>query len=265
MDSVDLLNELSKHATNVTFRAFKPTKNIRINNSTIMIFDTKKDHEMFVKNITFDLLSTVEKYYIIYYPKMIRKQIWVVKNMKYKNFNYLRNHNKTHLSLFTFTYFNKNKCNQTLIETINFFNKTEKMWTNNEDFFPNKFKNFNNCPLNFGRYSLNDRNTAALKNGRKFGREDYEMNEAIAKKLNIKSNYVNCPRNKTTRKNVCKKNSSEPEMYLKVTYIQDFNNSDENLVSFYFGNYAGFLLFSSEQFEFQLKITFTDKPGLLLR
>jgi hypothetical protein len=241
--SVDLLDELLKHKTNVIFRAFSPIKNIEINASTIMIFDKKSDHVVFVTNISFDLFSTTEKYYVIYYPGLLQRQIRMVKNMKYKNFSYLSNHNKSHLSLFTFTYFNKDKCNQTLFKTINVLNKTGKKWENDEDFFPNKFKNFNNCSLNFGKEHLTHRKTAALKKGQTFGGELYEMNEAIAKQLNINGNYVHCPRAETTGRNVCNKSHPfEPEMFLKLSYVPTYNNPFEQLVSFHFESNAGFLI-----------------------
>jgi hypothetical protein len=102
--SIDLLNELLKHNKNVTFGVLKPRKSIRINNSTIMIFDIYQDHKMFVTNISFDLYSTTEKYNVIYYPEMEENEKMMSIHMKYKNFNYLGDFNETHLSLLTFMY-----------------------------------------------------------------------------------------------------------------------------------------------------------------
>jgi hypothetical protein len=240
MTSAYLLNEILKHQMKVAFRVFKPAKNIQINASTIMIFDTRSDHEIFVKNISFDLFSTTEKYYIIYFPKSKSNQHEIIPNMKYKNFNYLTNFNRTHLMLFTMKYFNKIKCNRTLTEIINLFNRTNLKWNKNEDFFSDKFKNFNGCPLNFGRKTFSLQNAAPTK-GKKFGGEIYEMNEAIAKTLNIKTNYVDCP---LKGSKVCNKTYTlEPEMHLELAFISNYNYSSlEQLVSFNFENYEGFLI-----------------------
>jgi hypothetical protein len=242
--SVELFNEILKHNTNVTFGVLKPGKSVQINTSTIMIFDNENYHVMFVRNISFDLLSTTEKYYVIYYPKLKENQILMYINMEYKNCNYLSNHNKTHLELFTHTYYNKNKCDLIWGEAINFFNKAEKKWQNETDFFPDKFRNFNNCPLNYGREnSVGQFEATDPRKGQKFGGDFYEMNEAITKQLKIKSNYVLCPRDESTRIYVCNKTHPiEPEMYLQIWYVPTSTQSEEQLVSFNFESYAGFLI-----------------------
>jgi hypothetical protein len=156
--------------------------------------------------------------------------------MMYKNINFIEYRNKTHLSLFTFEYFIKNRCDKIRTSTINFFTKSTRKWEKNDDFFPDKFKDFHGCELNFGKKENNYGNFAPKKE-EQFGGNLYEINEAITKQLNIKSKYLMCPVNKTLNRNVCPRN---PEMFLQTAFINSPYYTQ--LEYFDFDNYAGFLI-----------------------
>jgi hypothetical protein len=248
-ESADLLNEILKiNQKQVTFCVIKPRENIQINNSTIMIFDTNEDHNMFVKTLSFDLFSTRENFYIIYYPLSsgVVSTFQMSENIKSKNFNYVYNYNEKNLNLLTYTLFNEKNCNSFTSERINFFNKTLKMWKDNNTFFTNKFKNFNGCPLSYGKTSSVNSGDAAPTKGAKFGGALHEINEAITKHLNIKNIYVDCPINKITKRRVC--DVPFPvipmlDMFLEVWHIPDYFHPDHiQLVSFNFDYYAGFVI-----------------------
>jgi hypothetical protein len=210
-----------------------------------MIFDSKADHDKLMHKMKFDKFATNQQYHIIYYPELKQKGIRFTEESKYENINYIQNLNKTHLSLSTLEYFVGKNCNEVWAKTINYFMKLTRKWKKNYDFFPDKFKDFHGCEFNFGRES-NDNNNKAPSKGEKFGGQNYEINEAITKKLNIKSKYLMCPLNITNNKidNVCPKIfPREPEMMLRTSFIILNNNSNyTQLVYFDFDNYAGFLI-----------------------
>jgi hypothetical protein len=74
------------------------------------------------------------------------------------------------------------------------------------------------------------------------------MNEAIAKHLNIKSNYVYCyliePTGQHAGDRVCDEiHPFHIEMFLGIGFLSIYNHPFEQpLVSFNFENYAGFLI-----------------------
>jgi hypothetical protein len=144
-----------------------------------------------------------------------------------------------HLSFFTFEHFGGKKCDETKTKTINYFMKSTQKWESN-DFFPDKFKDFHGCELYFGK-ERNDISNFAPSNDEKFGGRNYEINEAITKKLNIKSKYLTCPQNKTGKKVCSEIYPREPEMFLETFFL--FNDSNYTQLEFFnFENYAGFLI-----------------------
>jgi hypothetical protein len=238
--SAALFNEIPKNGTTeVAFRAVKPYEKIQINDSTIMIFDTKSDHNKLLDKMKFDKFATNEQYHIIYYPGMKQDDKIFTKESMYENINYIQSLNKTHLSLFTLDHFLGKKCDMVRAKTINIFVKSTGKWKKSDGFFPDKFKDFHGCEFNFGKQKNFDGSYTPTK-GQTFGGTDYEINEAITKKLNIKSKYLTCPRDKTTRTKVCP-NAREPEMFLEPVFL--FNDSTYTQLVFYdFENYEGFLI-----------------------
>jgi hypothetical protein len=242
--STALFNEIPKNGkTEVAFRVVKPNEKIQINASTIMIFDSKADHDEFKFEITFEKFATNQPYHIIYYPELKQKRITFTKESKYENINYIQNLNKTYLSLSTLEHFIGKDCNEVWIKTINYFAKATRKWKKNDDFFLDKFKDFHGCELNFGK-ERNDNDNKAPSKGEKFGGQNYEINEAITKKLNIKSKYLMCPLNQTKNENYCPMIYPRvPEMILRTSFIIQNNNSKYiQLVFFDFEHYAGFLI-----------------------
>jgi hypothetical protein len=247
--SAALFNEITKNSKiEVAFRAIKPNEKIQIDASTIMIFDSKAEHDKLMDKLKFEKISSNEHYHIIYYPEMIRNGIKTTAGSKYKNINYIYDLNRTHLCILTFEYFHENDCDKERIKTTNNFIKATRKWNKNDDFFPDKFKNFQGCELNFGiRVGLfglgsNNPTNKAPKAGETFGGKNYEINEAITKKLNIKSKYLTCPQNKTSKQFVC---PNKTEMFLEINFTYEMKKNAQpntNLEYFNFENYAGFFI-----------------------
>jgi hypothetical protein len=238
----DLLNEIPRKGKNeITFRVVKAKEKIQINGSTIMLFDTKADHDKFVMNITFDWDSTVDKFHIVYYPSYANVET-VLGRLAFKNVNYIGNNNKTHLALFTFEYFIENSCSLIQRKIINFFSKITQKWQKNDSFFPDEYKNFHGCAVNYGRSTIDVMNLPPRK-GNKFGGQLYELNEAITKKLNVQSSYWYCPLNMTIGGFVCVENPSiQLVMVFSLYYINEPHESLRVLQPFNFNNVAGFLI-----------------------
>jgi hypothetical protein len=240
--SAALFNEIPKYVKiDAAFRVFKPSEKIQINASTIMIFDTKADHDKLMDKMKFDKFATNEPYHLIYYSDMKQKGLKITTESKYENINYIQDLNKTHLNLITLEHFVGKKCDKTQPKAINYFTKSIRKWKKNDEYFPDKFKDFHGCEFSFGK-EFNDINNFAPSKHKKFGEKNYEINEAITKKLNIKSKYLTCPRNKNTREKVCP-NARVPEMFLETAFLFQYNyKNDTQLESFNFDNYAGFLI-----------------------
>jgi hypothetical protein len=239
----DLSNEIPKKDKNeITFKVVKASEKTQINVSTIMLFDTKADHNRFAMQMTFDWDLTAEKFHSIYYPGLSRDVQRTPDNLAYKNVNYIENTNKTHLTLFTFEYFTEKHCGKPQKKMVNFFSKTTQKWLKNENFFPDKFKNFHGCIRNYGRPHRHFMNEPPRK-GKKFGGQYYEMNKAIAKKLNISSRYWFCPLNVTANNFFCVNNSSiSLALVLQLFYVTYSHRSLVVLHPFNFKNNAGFLI-----------------------
>jgi hypothetical protein len=86
----------------------KSNENIQIDASTIMILDSKTDHDKLLDKMKFDKFATNEPYHLIYYPEMTRNGIKITAESKYKSINYIQDLNRTHLGFLTFEYFHEN-------------------------------------------------------------------------------------------------------------------------------------------------------------
>jgi hypothetical protein len=123
----NLLNEIPKKGKyEISFKIIKTNVNLRINGSTIMLFDTKADYDNFTMRITSDIFSTVDMFHIIHYPGSSQNALRIPTNLADidKNLIYIENNNKTHLTLYTYEYFTKKYCARPQKKIINFFSKT---------------------------------------------------------------------------------------------------------------------------------------------
>jgi hypothetical protein len=116
----------------------------------------------------------------------------------------------------------------------------------NETFFPDKFNDFHGCTLNFGKVMLKA-NEKRRKKHEKFRDADYEINEAMAKKLNFKTKYLLCKSINTTN-DICKLKNNKSvkiETAMEARFAQRLffeNDTKIQLAPFVFNGYSGFFI-----------------------
>lgn len=151
MDSIQEVNSNIKFANENLKHPLRVRKNVR--KASIIFTSTLLSFQKLYENLCNKKLFDRSGFYLIIYPSANDDQRKAVFDLLWKThiFNVaLLTHDKNFISLWTFFPFQEG-CDNTKPKLINEFNNRNKVWKS-ISFFPDKFKNLNQCVIKVGTY-----------------------------------------------------------------------------------------------------------------
>lgn len=136
----------------VSQNVFDKSGGIRLNTSSILLFDSLEEFEKLKKRI--DWQANIEKrtQHLVFVPSIKTKQLKSFQNdFSIDSVIFLSNLTETSIELITSFMFLPSACRTNRFETINIFNKTTMKWASSM-FYPDKYLNFYGCPLLVANY-----------------------------------------------------------------------------------------------------------------
>lgn len=123
-------------------------KNIELNTSTLLIFESPEDFDETVEKIIWQTNPAIRDKHLVYIrngskddlKKAIEDASWI------DNVAFLLNETEDSIELASSFMFTASKCHENQLVTINRYQKDTRKWESN-NFFPKKYRNMHGCPL----------------------------------------------------------------------------------------------------------------------
>lgn len=160
-----------------------------INSSSIVLFDSKKNFEKIVSEITWQSNPSMRNNHIVHYPNATIADISKAFNNGFDvdNVIFLVNECEESIDLATSFMFSPENCRSNQFKIINRFNKSNMRW-DNSNFYPDKYTNLHGCVLKVA--AINTPSVTKLKilsNGSvELEGYNYDVIVALAKTANFK-------------------------------------------------------------------------------